>query len=106
MKKLILVLLLFPCLLRGQGAQFSTIVLNSRGNPAAGATITVCTSSATLISTIVDLSPGCTPQATIYTSPSLSIQQTNPFQADGFGNVTFYTPPGTYTYSIGGSSVT
>jgi len=99
----------------GQMAQFEKIMVSGRGFPEAGATITVCSSSATLAQAPVDdegnalamptLVPGCSPKVTIYTSPTGTAQKNNPFLTDGLGNAVFYAPPGVYTYSITGPTV-
>ncbi len=104
------VALLAACLLFclpafSQGARYDQIVVSARGFPIGGATITVCTSGATLIPTSVDLAPGCTPTTSIFTNPALSTAQANPFKGDGQGNYGFYAAPGTYKVSITGPNV-
>jgi hypothetical protein len=75
--------------------------------PASGATITICTVSAT--------GSPCSPTVTIYQDSALSIPVTNPLAvcltngqigcADGLGNFSFYVSPGAYSYSISGSGL-
>ena len=47
----------------------------------------------------------CTPLATIYSDPGLSVPLANPFQADFYGNYVFYVPAGTYHVQQSGPQV-
>lgn len=59
------------------------------------AQVTVCTS--------VGTGNPCTPLATIYTTPSLSVTTTNPFYGDIYGNYTIYAPAGVYYVCVAGT---
>jgi hypothetical protein len=78
-----------------QGGFHQDYVLQSGG--LANATVTVCTAAAT--------GSPCSPTAVIYTDQTLSTQATNPFLTDGFGNFSFYAPPGFYKVSIGATGI-
>lgn len=47
----------------------------------------------------------CTPLATIYSDPALTVPLANPFQADFYGNYVFYVPAGTYHVQQSGPQV-
>lgn len=76
--------------------------------PAGGATITVCTSSAT--------GTPCTPTVSVYSDPALTLPVTNPLPQctlspqigcmDNLGNFSFYATVGVYSYTITGSGLT
>lgn len=76
--------------------------------PAAGATITICTSTAT--------GTPCTPTVSVFADAALTQSVSNPLPActlspqfgcaDGLGNFSFYATPGTYTYTVTGSGLT
>ena len=93
-----------------QGQIYSNIAwkFNPAGAfPASGATITICTISAT--------GSPCSPTVTIYQDSALSIPVTNPLAvcltngqigcADGLGNFSFYVTPGAYSYTVSGSGL-
>src|SRR5579863_439814 len=80
-----------------QGSRRDDIVFGPSGHPIAGATITVCQSTAT--------GTPCTPLATIYTDATLTVTSPNPFQADGIGNYHFYAPAGRYMVQISGPQI-
>jgi hypothetical protein len=82
---------------RAQGSRKDDIAFTASGHPAAGATVTVCTASAT--------GTPCSPLATIYTDATLSIPTPNPFTADGLGNYHFYASPGRYIVQISGTGI-
>jgi hypothetical protein len=105
-KLLILLLLLFPTLTYAQGSRFDSVAQrNVQGflAPIAGATITVCTSSATgtPCTPLVPTSP-----VTLCTDSTCSTAATNPFLADSNGNWGFWALPGTYKVSITAPGVT
>src|SRR5271163_3753334 len=75
-----------------QGSRKDDIVFGPEGHPIAGATITVCQSTAT--------GTPCTPLAAIFTDATLSVPSQNPFQSDGLGNYHFYAPAGRYLVQI------
>lgn len=76
--------------------------------PASGATITVCTSTAS--------GSPCTPKVSLFSDAALSVPVTNPLPAcsvspqagciDGLGNWSAYVTPGGYTYSVSGAGLT
>ncbi len=84
---------------RAQGSRKDDVVFNSRGQPLAGATIRVCTASATT-------TPPCTPLALIYSDVALTQALANPTTSDGMGNYKFYAAPGRYVIEISGPSIT
>lgn len=99
MKKLLLFLI---CLTAAAHAQFySNTVVNSRGNPIAGVTITVCA--------YAQAGPNCASHPTIYSD----LNQTVPCAANttgcnltnGKGNFLFSIPSGTYCYQVSGSTI-
>ncbi len=81
-----------------QGSRKDDIVLNARGTPLAGATIRVCTSSAT--------GQPCAPLALIYSDAALTQAKANPTTTDGLGNYNFYAAPGRYMIEISGPGIT
>src|ERR1700683_3163332 len=83
---------------RAQGSRKDDIVFNAQGRPMAGATVRVCTSSAT--------GQPCSPLALIYSDPGLTMALANPLSADGLGNYTFYAVPGRYEIEIDGPGIT
>jgi len=82
---------------RAQGSRKDDIVFGPGGHPVAGATITVCTATAT--------GTPCSPLATIYTDATLTVPAANPFQGDGIGNYHFYAPAGRYQLQITGPGI-
>ena len=75
-----------------QGSRKDDVVFGPEGHPVAGATITVCQSTAT--------GTPCSPLATLFTDATLSVPSQNPFQSDGLGNYHFYAPAGRYLIQI------
>ena len=75
-----------------QGSRKDDIVFGPEGHPVAGATITVCQSTAT--------GTPCSPLAALFTDATLSVPSQNPFQSDGLGNYHFYAPAGRYIIQI------
>src|SRR5208283_1384741 len=75
--------------------------------PASGATITICTASAT--------GQPCAPTVTVYSDAALSNAVANPLPVcstspqfgceDGLGNFSFYIAQGSYTYTVTGSGL-
>ena len=84
---------------RAQGSRKDDIVLNSRGQPLAGAQVRVCASNATTTSP-------CTPLASVYSDPALTQALANPFTTDGMGNYNFYAAPGRYVIELSGAGIT
>jgi hypothetical protein len=84
---------------RAQGSRHDGIVLGPQGRPVAGATIAVCTQPATITT-----SP-CSPLASVYTDPTLTVLAPNPLLSDGLGNYHFYAAPGTYTVQVYGPGI-
>jgi Pectate lyase superfamily protein len=82
---------------RAQGSRKDDIAFGATGRPIAGATVTVCSASATGVP--------CTPLATLYTDATLSVPSANPIQADGLGNYHFYATPGRYVVQISGAGI-
>jgi hypothetical protein len=82
---------------RAQGSRKDDIVFGPSGHPIAGATITVCQSTAT--------GTPCSPLATLYTDATLTVVAPNPFQGDGIGNYHFYAPAGRYMIQITGPGI-
>jgi len=80
-----------------QGSRKDDIAFGTNGRPIAGATITVCTSSATGIP--------CSPLATLYTDATLTLPSPNPFTTDGLGNYHFYVAPGRYVVQVSGNGI-
>jgi hypothetical protein len=80
-----------------QGSRKDDIAFGATGRPIAGATVTVCSASATGVP--------CTPLATLYTDATLSVPSANPIQADGLGNYHFYATPGRYVVQISGPGI-
>ena len=98
-----LVLFVLAMLLSGagafaQGSRKDDIVFNAQGRPMAGASVRVCTSSAT--------GQPCTPLAQIYSDPGLTQALANPTTTDGLGNYSFYAAPGLYEIEIDGPNIT
>ncbi len=81
-----------------QGSRKDDVVFNAQGRPMAGATVRVCTSSAT--------GQPCSPLALIYSDAALTQALANPLSADGLGNYTFYATPGRYMIEISGPGIT
>ncbi|HXQ24894.1 MAG TPA: glycosyl hydrolase family 28-related protein [Candidatus Acidoferrales bacterium] len=92
------VLGLWAPLAHAQGSRHDDIVFGPGGHPVAGATVRVCTPSAT--------GTPCSPLATIYTDATLTVPAMNPFQADGIGNYHFYAPAGRYMVQISSAQIT
>ena len=82
---------------RAQGSRKDDIVFGPSGHPIAGATITVCQSTAT--------GTPCSPLAAVYTDATLTVVAPNPFQGDGIGNYHFYAPAGRYMVQITGPGI-
>ena len=80
-----------------QGSRKDDIAFGTNGHPLAGATVTVCTSTAT--------GTPCSPLATLYTDATLIVPSPNPLQADGLGNYHFYTAPGRYVVQVSGNGI-
>lgn len=72
-------------------------VFGPTGRPLAGATVTICTSTATGVP--------CSPTTTVYTDATLTTPTANPQTSDGLGNVMVYANPGTYKYTVTGSGI-
>ena len=80
-----------------QGSRKDDVVFNAQGRPMAGASVRVCTSSAT--------GQPCSPLALIYSDPALTQALANPLSADGLGNYSFYAAPGRYEIEISGPGI-
>lgn len=76
---------------------YNNTVWDSNARPVPNASIRVCTYPAS--------GANCTPLATVYSSPTGG-SQSNPFQADSYGNYSFFASPGTYVLQISGPGVT
>src|ERR1700690_1381414 len=83
---------------RAQGSRKDDVVFGPTGHPVSGATIRVCTATAT--------GTPCTPLAAIFTDATLTVPVTNPVQTDGIGNYHFYAPAGRYELQITGPGIT
>lgn len=83
---------------RAQGSRKDDVVFGPAGHPVSGATIRVCTATAT--------GTPCSPLATISTDATLTVPAPNPFQSDGIGNYHFYAPAGRYELQITGPGIT
>ena len=83
---------------RAQGSRKDDIVFNAQGRPMAGASIRVCTASAT--------GQPCMPLANIYSDAALTQALANPTTTDGLGNYSFYAAPGRYMIEINGPGIT
>src|SRR5580700_11719175 len=83
---------------RAQGSRKDDIVFNAQGRPMAGASVRICTSSAT--------GQPCSPLANIYSDVALTQVLANPLTTDGLGNYTFYAAPGRYEIEISGPGIT
>lgn len=81
-----------------QGSRKDDIVFNAQGRPMAGATVRICTSSAT--------GQPCSPLASIFSDAAMTQALANPISADGLGNYTFYAAPGRYEIEISGPGIT
>jgi hypothetical protein len=92
-------LLLFSSVVQGQGSGYHDRVLNSRGQPMAGRTITVCSVPATIGST-----GSCTPVVNTFTNAALSAPAGgNPaVRTNLLGNFQFYVAPNSYCYTVTG----
>lgn len=96
-KLLIVAVVLGPVLAVAQGIRYQNTALISGGFPYA--TITVCTEPAS--------GTPCTPLASIYSDPGLSVPLSNPFTADANGNFGFFaSPANTYHVQISGTGIT
>jgi hypothetical protein len=80
-----------------QGSRKDDVVFNAQGRPMAGASVRVCTSTAT--------GQPCSPLALIYSDAALTQALANPLSADGLGNYTFYAAPGRYEIEISGPGI-
>jgi len=83
---------------RAQGSRKDDVVFNTQGRPMAGATVRICTSSAT--------GQPCSPLANIYSDVALTQTLANPLTTDGLGNYSFYAAPGRYEIEISGPNIT
>ena len=83
---------------QAQGSRKDDIVFNAQGRPMAGATVRICTSSAT--------GQPCAPLAQIYSDAALTQALANPTATDGLGNYSFYAAPGRYMIEISGPGIT
>ena len=83
--------------LRAQGSRKDDVIINAQGRPLAGATVRICTASAT--------GQPCTPLANIYSNQTLTQALANPLATDGLGNYFFYAAPGRYTIEISGAGL-
>jgi hypothetical protein len=97
MKNLIAVLLLSACAF-AQGGVSSNAALKSTGQPAGGATVRVCASTAT--------GTPCSPLASIYSDSALSISKANPTTSDTYGNYAYFAAPGLYKEQVTVGTVT
>ena len=80
-----------------QGSRKDDIVFGPSGHPVSGATIRVCTPTAT--------GSPCTPLAAIFTDATLTVPAANPFQSDGIGNYHFYAAAGRYELQFTGPGI-
>lgn len=99
-------LLILPSMALAQGARYDGVAQKTVQGfiaPIAGATITVCTSSATgtPCSPLVTTSP-----VTLCTDATCTVAASNPFLADANGNFGFWATPGSYKVSITAAGVT
>ncbi len=83
---------------QAQGSRKDDIVLNAQGRPMAGASVRVCTSTAT--------GQPCSPLASLFSDPGLTQALANPIATDGLGNYSFYATPGRYEIEISGPGIT
>src|SRR5438270_4768746 len=67
---------------QAQGSRKDDVVFNAQGRPMAGATVRVCTTTAT--------GQPCSPLAPVYSDSALTQALANPLAADGLGNYNFY----------------
>lgn len=95
---LVLALLLSGASAFAQGSRKDDVVFNAQGRPMAGASVRVCTASAT--------GQPCSPLALIYSDAGLTQALANPTATDGLGNYSFYAAPGLYEIEISGPSIT
>jgi hypothetical protein len=80
-----------------QGSRRDDVVFGPSGHPMAGATVTVCTTSAT--------GTPCSPLAQLFTDATLTVPASNPFLSDSLGNFHFYATPGRYQVQISGPGI-
>ena len=84
-----------------QGVSYTgtPVALTRGGFPAAGAAVVVCAGNVTVTLTA---NPPCSPYATIYSDPALTVPIAQPgFKTDGLGNYPFFVAAGaTYTIVI------
>lgn len=80
----------------GQGTQYRSDVRSTPGPVVPGATITVCAGTADVTKV------PCFPTTPIFQDAGLSVPASNPLQADGDGNYSFYASAGPYVFSITG----
>jgi len=99
MRKLALLLLLFPSLAYAQSVRYQSQVTGRLG-PIAGASVAVCTQPANTSTT------PCSPLATLATSTSTTSGGTNPTTTDQNGNFFFYAASGNYTVQIYSPQIT
>ena len=83
---------------RAQGSRKDDIVFNAQGRPMAGATVRVCTATAT--------GQPCSPLAAVYSDAAMTQALANPLATDGLGNYTFYASPGRYEMEFSGPGIT
>jgi hypothetical protein len=81
-----------------QGPRKDDIIFSAQVPPMAGATVRICTSSAT--------GQPCSSLASIFSDAELTQALANPLSADGLGNYTFYATPGRYDIEINGPGIT
>jgi len=104
MKKLLLILALLlgvagEARAQTAGGLFNGNTTNSRGIPAGGVYVAICTPTATIGTS----STPCSPTVTIYSDVGLTQpistngSLTTPFASDGLGSFQFYVAPGLYT---------
>lgn len=92
-------LFLLPVSVWGQGFVHRDVILSASGRPIAGATVTVCLA-------VNGVGIPCAPTTTIYTTETLGTAKSNPFTADGRGNLDFAVAPGAYIVTITGTGIT
>src|SRR5437016_4693334 len=92
-------LFLFSVVLHAQGAGYHDKVLDFRGRPLAGRTVTVCSVTAT-----VGLSGSCTPVVNTFTNVTLTAPAggNTTVLTDRAGYFQFYLPPNNYCYTVTG----
>src|ERR1041384_178383 len=100
MKKLIFAFFVLCQMAFGQ-AFINDTAFRSDGRPAANATVRICTTTDTGVSSApTTTQPLCSPLATIYQDKDLTIAKTNPFTTDSQGNYSYGIAPGFYKEQI------